>query len=188
LSLPLRIGDGHGIGSVVDDHSVVDIVGDYVRRRWRHVHWRIVIFRNWHEDWNRQYEKLDCRWWRWQVDKIRWRGRQEKYGRRWWWNESVIWIVENKDRPTEINHFLFRRRWKIVGNFSEGRRRFKLRCEVSEATARVTYVRASRISTKVRPIRLGRVDDTRVLPGKRFAASRHDGANPSCHGIVRVRG
>jgi uncharacterized caspase-like protein len=33
-----------------------------------------------------------------------------------------------------------------------------------------------------------RVDDTRVLPGKRFAASRHDGANPSCHGIVRVRG
>jgi hypothetical protein len=49
----------------------------------------------------------------------------------------------------EIDYFLFRRRWKIVRNFSEGRRRFKLRREVSKATARVTYVRAPRISTKV---------------------------------------
>jgi hypothetical protein len=188
LSLALRIGDGHGIGSVVDDHSVVDIVVDYVRRRWRHIHWWVAIFRNWHEDWNRQYEKLDCGWWRWQVDKIRWRGRQEKYGRRWWGNESVIRIVENKHRPTEINHFLFRRRWKIIGNFSKGRRRFKLRREIREPTARVTRVWASRISTKVRPIRLRRVDDPRVSPGKRFAARSRDGANPSCHRIVRIRG
>ena len=149
LSLAPRIGDGHRIGIVVDDHSVVDIVVDYVRRRLRHIHWRIVIFRNWHEDWNRQYEKLECRRRRCQVDKIRWRRRQEKYWRRWWWNESVIRVVENKDRPTEIDHFLFRRRWKIVRNFSEGRWRFKLRREVSKATARVTYVRAPRISTKV---------------------------------------
>jgi len=130
----------------------VDIVVDHVRRRCRHIHWWIVIFRNRHEHWNRQYEKLECRRRRWQVDKIRWRGRQEKYWRRRRWNESVIWIVENKDWPTEIYHFLFRGRWEIVRNFSKGRRRFKLRREVSKETARVTFVRASRISTKVRPI------------------------------------
>ena len=188
MSLAPRIGDGHGIGSIVDDHSVMDIVVDYIRRRWRHVHWRIAIFRNWNEYWNRQYEKLDCRWWRWQIDKIRWRGRQEKYGRRWWWNESVVGIVKSKERAAEINHFLFRRWWEIVGNLRKGRRRFKLRCEVRKATARVTYVRASWISTKVRPVGLRRVDEPCVSPNKRFAASRHNGANPSCHGIVRVRG
>ena len=32
------------------------------------------------------------------------------------------------------------------------------------------------------------VDDAGVAPGKCFAASGHYGANPSCHGIVRVRG
>src|SRR6476661_4676804 len=33
LSLAPRIGDGHRIGIVVDDHSVMDIAIDYVRRR-----------------------------------------------------------------------------------------------------------------------------------------------------------
>jgi len=188
LGLAPRVGDGHSIGSIVDNHSVVDVFVDYIRRRWRHVHWWIAIFRNWNEYWNRQYEKLDCRWWRWQIDKIRWRGRQEKYGRRRWWNESIIRIVKSKERLPEINYFLFRRWWEIVRNFSKGRRRFKLRSEVSKAPAGVTYVRASRISAKVRPIGLGRVDDPCLTPGKRFATSRYDGANPSCHGVVRIRG
>jgi hypothetical protein len=49
-------------------------------------------------------------------------------------------------------------------------------------------MRTARIPAKIRPIRLRRIDDTRVPPGNGLAASCHDGTNAWCHRIAGICG
>jgi hypothetical protein len=48
-------------------------------------------------------------------------------------------------------------------------------------------MRTVRISAKIRPICLWRVDDARVPPGNCFAASGYNRAHPLGHRIVGIR-
>jgi len=41
LGLPTWIGNYNGIGGVIDDDSIVDVVVDDIVWRWRNVFWRV---------------------------------------------------------------------------------------------------------------------------------------------------
>ncbi len=149
LRLAARVGDSDGVGRIIDDDRVVDVVVDDVGRRRRDVYRWIVISWNRHENWNRQNEKPKCRRRRCQHDEFRRRRRQEIYRRGRRWGEPVVRIIEHKHRPTEINYLFFRRRRHIVSDGIKNWWRFKRCGEVGKATARIGHMRASRISPKV---------------------------------------
>jgi hypothetical protein len=158
LRLTARVGDRNGVGCVVDDDRVVDVVVDDIRRWWRYVGWRIVIGGDRHIVGDRQNKKAEYRR-RWcQNHKFRWRWRQEKYWRRRWRSEIVVRVIEVKHRSTEINHFVFGRRRHIVRDDSKRWRRFKCRGQIGQTTVCVGYMWTARIPAKIGPIRLRRVD------------------------------
>ena len=116
MALSIWIGNYNGIGRVIDDNSVVNVVVDDI------VRWRRNVFRRVDPDGHRKISgnrKNICihRWWRrsqfHEVDRPR---RQKKY-RRWRWRlKSKIRIVENQYRPLDVNHLFWRRRRYFVAD------------------------------------------------------------------------
>jgi len=119
LRLAAGVGDRHGIGRVVDDDRVVDVVVDDVRWRRRHIGRTIVICRERNVFGNWQNKDAECRRRRGQDHELRRRRRQEEYRRRRRRNESVVRIIEDKHRPAEINHLFFQGRRHIVSDHGE---------------------------------------------------------------------
>src|SRR5712664_5013052 len=82
LGLPTWIGNYNGIGGVIDDDSIVDVVVDDIVWRWRNVFWRVDPdrYRNIHR--NRKNIRIHRRRWRSQIDEVNRPRRQEKHRRR----------------------------------------------------------------------------------------------------------
>ena len=125
MGLPARIGDYDGIGRVINDNRVVDVVVDDIIGRRRNVVWRVDIDRHRHIGRNRKNVRINRRRWRSQINEVDRPRRQEKYRRRRRRFESEIRIVENQYRPFDVNDLFRRRRRYIVADDFESRRRFE---------------------------------------------------------------
>ena len=127
MGLPAWICNDDGIGRIVDDNRVVDVVVNDVIRRRCHIFGCVDPDRYRRIGRNRK-DKREQGWWRRsQIHKVDWTRRQEKY--RGWWRrfKSEIRIVKNQYRPLDINHFFRRRRRDIVDNDFKTRRWLKSR-------------------------------------------------------------
>ena len=147
LGLPTWIGNYNGIGGVIDDDSIVDVVVDDIVWRWRNVFWRVDPdrYRNIHR--NRKNIRIHRRRWRSQIDEVNRPRRQEKHRRRRRRLKSEIRIVENQHRSFDVNHLFRRRRRHIVADDFEARRRFESGCQICKPTPRIVSVGAARVTT-----------------------------------------
>jgi hypothetical protein len=125
LGLPTRIGDYDGIGRVVDDNRVVDVVVDDIIGRRGNVVGCVDIDRHRHIGRNRKDVLINRRWRRSQIDEVDRPRRQKKYRRRRGRFKSKIRIVENQYRPFDVNYLFRRRRRYIVTDDFESRRRLE---------------------------------------------------------------
>ena len=147
LGLPTWIGNYNGIGGVIDDDSIVDVVVDDIVWRWRHVFWRVDPdrYRNIHR--NRKNIRIHRRRWRSQIDEVNRPRRQEKHRRRRRRLKSEIRIVENQYRPFDVNHLFRRRRRHIVADDFESLRRFESGRQIRQPTPRIVGVGAAGVTT-----------------------------------------
>jgi hypothetical protein len=147
LGLPTWIGNYNGIGGVIDDDSIVDVVVDDIVWRWRNVIWRVDPDRYRNINRNRKNIRIHRRRWRSQIDEVNRPRRQEKHRRRRRRLKSEIRIVENQYRPFDVNHLFRRRRRHIVADDFESRRRFEGGCQICKPTPRIVSVGAARVTT-----------------------------------------
>jgi hypothetical protein len=152
LRLAARVGDSDGVGRVVNDHCVVNIIVDNVLRRRRHIGRWIVICRDRNEVGSRQHVDSVYGRRRREDYEVRRRRFEEKYRRRQWREEPVVRIIKDQYRPAEIYDLFFQRRRHIVSDDSERRRRVKCCGQIGQATVRVRDMRAARIPAQVGPI------------------------------------
>jgi hypothetical protein len=186
LALPTRIGDDNGIGRVVDDNRVVDVVVDDIVGRRRNVVWRVDIDRHRRISRNRKNVRIDRRRWRSQIDEIHRPRRQEKYRRRRRRFKSKIRIVENQYRPLDVNDLFRRRRRYIVGDDFESRRRLESGRQIRQPTPRIVGMEAAGITTQIRPVSGWRIDVPTAPPRDGLAAGRNNGSHASRHRIIGI--
>ena len=186
LGLPTWIGNYNGIGGVIDDDSIVDVVVDDIVRRWRNVFWRVDPDRYWNINRNRQNICIHRRWRRSQIHEVDRSRRQEKHRRRRRRLKSEIRIIENQYRPFDINHLFRRRRRNIIADDFESRRRFESGRQICKPTPCIVSVGAAGITTQIRPVSGRRIDAPTAPPRYSFAAGCNNCLHPSCHRIVRI--
>jgi hypothetical protein len=186
LGLPAWIGDYDGIGGVIDDNRVVDVVVDDIVWRRRNVVWRVDIDRHRHISWNRKNVRINRRRWRSQIDEIDRPRRQEKYRRRRRRFKSKIRIVENQYRPFDVNDLFRRRRQYIVADDFESRRRLKSGRQICKPTPRIVGMEAAGVTTQIRPISGWRIDAATAPPRDCLAAGRNNGLHASRHRITGI--
>jgi len=186
LALPTRIGDYNGIGRVVDDNRVVDVVVDDIVGRRRNVVWRVDIDRHRRISRNRKHVGINRRRWRSQIDEVDRPRRQEKYRWRRRRFKSKIRVVENQHRPLDINDLFRRRRRNIVGDDFESRRRFESSPQICQPTPRVVGMEAAGVTTQIRPVGGWRVDVAAAPPRDGLAAGRNNGSHASRHRITGI--
>src|SRR4029077_13140469 len=123
LALPAWIGNYNGIGGVIDDNRVVDVVVDDIVWRRRNVVWRVDI--DGHRSIGRDWKNvgINRRRWRSQIDEVDRPRRQEKYRWRRRGLKSKIRIVENQYRTFDVNDLFRRRRRHVIADDFESRRR-----------------------------------------------------------------
>ena len=186
MGLPTRIGDYDGIGRVIDDNRVVDVVVDDIIGRRSNVVWRVDIDR--HRSINRHWEnvRINRRRWRSQINEVDRPRRQEKYrrGRRRF--ESEIRIVENQYRPFDVNDLFRRRRRYIRADDFESRRRFESGRQIGQPAPRIVSVGAPGITPQVCPVSRRRIDAPAAPPRHGLAPGRNNCLHASCHRIVRI--
>ena len=95
MGLPAWIGNYDGIGYVIDDNGVVDVVVDDIVRRRRDIVRRVDIDGYWNIVWDWKNVRINRRRWGSQIDKVDRPRRQEKYRWRRRRFKSKIRIVEN---------------------------------------------------------------------------------------------
>jgi hypothetical protein len=119
-------------------------------------------------------EKKD--WWRWQKKDWR-RGRRLK---------RIDWIVENQNRPLNIDDLLRRRRGHVVSYLGEQGWRLEGGGEKSEAATRIGRVWPARVAPQVRPIGVRRIDRSGAAPDYRLPSRSGDGPYTFGHRIVGI--
>ena len=188
MALPAWIGDDDGIGRVVDDNGVVDVVVDDVVGRRRNVVRRVDIDR--HRDIGRDRENIgiDRGRRRSQIDEVVRPRRQKKYRGRRRWFESKIRIVENQYRPLDIDHLFRRRRRYIIVDDRESRRRLESGRQIRQSAPRIVGMEATGVTPQIRPVSRRRIDIPTAPPRDRFAAGRDNGSHASRHRIARICG
>ncbi len=186
MALPAWIGDYNGIGRVIDDNGVVDVVVNDIVWRRRNVVWRVDINRHRSISRDRKNIGIDRRRWRSQIDEVDRPRRQEKYRRRRRRFKSKIRIVENQYRPFDINHLFRRRRRYIVTDDFESRRRLESGRQVCQPTPRIVGMEPTGVTTQIRPVSRRRIDIPTAPPRDRFAAGRDNCSHASRHRIIRI--
>ena len=186
LALPARIGNYNGIGSVIDDNGVVNVVVDDVIWRRRNVVRRVDIDR--YRSINRNWKNVGIyrRWWRRQLHEVDRSRRQEKH-RRWWWRlKSKIRIVENQYRALDVDHLFRRRRRYVVADDFESRRRFEGCRQICKAAPRIVGMGAAGVAAQIGPVRRRRIDASAAPPRRRLAPRGNNRPHAPCHRIVRI--
>jgi hypothetical protein len=186
LGLPAWIGNYNGIGGVIDDDSVVDVVVDDIVWRRRNVFWRVDPDRYRNINRNRKNICINRRWRRSQIHEVDRSRRQEKHRRRRRRLKSEIRIVENQHWPFDVNHLFRRRRRHIIAHDFESRRRFESGRQICKPAPRIVSVGAAGIPTQIRPVSGRRIDAPTAPPRYGFAAGCNNCLHPSCHRIVRI--
>jgi hypothetical protein len=188
LGLPTWTGNYDGIGRVIDDNSVVDVVVDDIIWRRRNVFWRVDPDRHRHINRNRKNIRINRRrWWR-QIDEVDRPRRQEKYRGRRRRFKSEIRIVENQYRPFDVNEFFRRRRRYIVADDFESRRRLESGRQICKPAPRIVGMETVGVTTQIRPVSGGRIDAAAAPPCYGLAAGCNDGSHASCHRIPGIGG
>ena len=165
----------------------MNILENNVVRRWRRdVDGRADPYRNRGVNRNRQQEDSEWRRRRFQHDKFRRGWWQEKDRRRRWRLERIDWIVENKNRPLNVNDLFWRRWWHVVSHLGERGWRLEGNGEKGKAATRIGCVRSARIPPQVRPIGIRRVDAASAAPGYRLPSRGDDSPYTLRHRIVGV--
>ena len=186
LSLPGRIGHRNRIGRVVDDNGVVNVVVDEVIRRRRNVLRRIYVYGDRHINRNRKNVFIGRRRWRSQIDEEDRPRRQEKDWRRRRWFKSEIRIVENQDRPFDVNHLFRRRRRHIIVDDRKSRWRFESGRQICKPTPRIIGMGATGVTTQIRPVGGRRIDAPGATPGYGLAAGCNNCSHAPSHWIVGI--
>jgi hypothetical protein len=188
LGLPTWIGNYNGIGRVIDDNSVVNVVVDDIVWRRRNVFWRVDPDRHRRISRNGKNICIHRRWRRSQLHEVDRPRRQEKY-RRWRWRlKSKIRIVENQYRPLDVNHLFRRRRRYVVADDFESRRRFESCRQICKATPRIIGMGAAGVAAQIGPVCRRRIDASTAPPRRCLAAGCNNCSHASCHRIVRIGG
>src|SRR5262249_38347082 len=178
--LAAPIGNRDYVRRVVDNDFVVNVDEDYVvRRRRRYVSRRANPNRNRRVDRNRQHEYGHGRGGRREHHEHGWRRRKEDDRRGWRWHEREHRIIEDENRPLDIDDLVGWWRRQVVFDHGELRRRLERRRQKSKTTVRVGRVRAIRISPQIGPIGSWRIDHAGTSPSDCLAPSGNDGARPS---------
>lgn len=186
MGLPAWIGNDDGIGDVIDDNRVVDVVVDDVVWRRRNVVRRVDIDGHRSIGRNRKNIRVNRRrWWR-QIDEVDRPRRQEKYRGRRRRLESKIRIVENQYRTFYVNHLFRRRRRHVVADDFETRRRFESGRQIGKPPPRVVGMEAAGVTTQIRPVSGRRIDAPAAPPSHRLAAGCNNGSHPSRHRIIGI--
>ena len=147
MGLPAWIGNYNGIGGVIDDDRVVDVVVDDIVWRRRNVFRRVDPDRDRNINRNGKNICVHRRWRRSQIHEVDRSWRQEKHRRRRRRLKSEIRIVENQHRSFDVNHLFRRRRRHIIADDFESRRRFESGCQICKPTPRIVSVGAARVTT-----------------------------------------
>jgi len=188
LALSTWIGNYNGIGRVIDDNSVVNVVVDDIVWRRRNVFRRVDPDRHRKISRNRKniciYRRR--RWSQFhEVDRPR---RQEKY-RQWRWRlKSKIRIVENQYRPLDVNHLFWRWRRHVVADDFESCGRFESGRPICQPPPRVVGMEATGVSPQIRPVSGWRIDAPTAPPGYGLAAGGNNRPHTSCHRVTRIGG
>jgi len=186
LGLPSWIGNYNGIGRVVDDNSVVDVVVDDIVWRRRNVFGRVDPDRHRRIDRNRKNIGIHRRWRRCQLHEVDRPRRQEKYRRRRWRLKSKIRIVENQHGPLDVNHLFRRRRRYVVADDFESRRRFEGGRQICKPAPRIVGMEATGVAAQIRPVSGRRIDAPAAPPGYGLAAGGNNRPHAPCHRIARI--
>jgi len=149
LALPTRIGNYDGVGDVIDDNGVVDVVVDDVIRRRRDIVWRVDIDRQGSIGRNWKNVRISRRRWRSQIDKENRSRRQEKHWRWRWWFKSEIRVVENQYRSVDVNHLFRRRRRYVVGDNFKSSGRLESGRQICKPASRVVGMKAVRVTAQI---------------------------------------
>ena len=186
MALPTWIGYDHGIGDVVDDNGVVDVVVDHIVWRRRNVVWRVDIDGHRNVGRDRKNVRINGRRRRSQIDEVDRPRRQEKY-RRWRRRlKSEIRIVENQYRTFDVNHLFQRWRRHVVADDFESRRRFESGRQICKPPPRIVGMEAAGVTAQIRPISRRRIDAPAASPRHRLAPGGNNGSHPSCHRIIGI--
>jgi hypothetical protein len=186
LALPTWIGNHNGIGGVIDDNRVVDVVVDDIVWRRRNVVRRVDIdgHRSIGRDWKNV--RINRRRWRSQIDEVDRPWRQEEYRWRRRRLKSKIRIVENQYGAFDVNNLFRRRRRHVVADDFESRRRFESGRQICEAPARIVGMEAAGVKTQIRPVSRRRIDAPAAPPRHGLAPGCNNCSHPSCHRIIRI--
>jgi len=188
LALSTWIGNYNGVGRVIDDNCVVNVVVDDIVRRRRNVFRRVDPDRHRRISRNRKNICIHRRWRRSQFHEVDRPRRQEKY-RGWRWRlKSKIRIVENQYRPLDVNHLFWRRRRYVVADDFESCGRFESGRQICQPTPRIVGMEATGVTTQIRPVSGRRIDAPTASPGYGLAARGNNRSHASCHRIVRIGG
>jgi hypothetical protein len=186
LALPARIGNDDGIGDVIDDNGVVDVVVDDIVWRRRNIVWRVDIDGHRSIGRDRKNVGVNRRRWRSQIDEVDRPRRQEKYRWRRRRLKSKIRIIENQYRTLDVNHLFRRRRRHVVADDFESRRRFKSGRQIGKPPPRIVGMEAAGVTTQIRPVSGRRIDAPAAPPCHSLAPGGNNGSHPSCHRIIRI--
>jgi hypothetical protein len=184
--LACRVCDDDGVRDVVHDDGVVDVVGNQVHWRRRHIARSIDPCRNGFIDWLRQDEDLDRRGRRRQVYEI---------GRNWfeiakpWRRRQIINRVrEHQHRSLEEDDLFRRRGLNVVFDHLEAGWRRNRGRQAVQAPFCVSRVGTVRIAAQVRPVGARRAVLPRPAPRDRFAPCRKEGAHATGQRVPWIDG
>jgi hypothetical protein len=186
LGLPTWIGNHNGIGGVIDDNRVVDVVVDDIVWRRRNVVWRVDI--DGHRSIGRDWKNvgINRRRWRSQIDEVDRPRRQEKYRWRRRGLKSKIRIVENQYRTFDVNDLFRRRRRHVIADDFESRRRFESSRQICKPTPRIVGMEAAGVTTQIRPVSGRRINAPAAPPRHGLAPGCNNCSHPSCHRITGI--
>jgi hypothetical protein len=163
----------------------VDVLENNVVWRWRrNVDGRAYPYRHWGIHRDRQQEDAEWRrrWWE-KKDWQWWQKKDWRWGRRL---KCIDWIVENQNRPLNIDDLLRRRWWHVVGYLGERGWRLESGGEKSKAATRISRVWPTRVAPQVRPIGVRRIDRSGAAPDYRLSSRGGDGPYTFGHRIIGI--